>query len=168
MKTAESLAVHCETWVAGFERRLQCAEALIAVLSLTLLLVLSVGEIIARDAFQRVLPGVDTLTRYLVLLVGFLGAVLAGHDRHLKVDLASLWLSDRARDRLTRPVAGISALVCGALSVAAWRFWREEWRYAVGPGRETALLEIIIPAGLLLLSLHFSLRLLAPRTLPRP
>lgn len=93
---------------------------------------------------------------------------MAGQDRHLKVDLASVWLSDRARDRLARPISAFSALVCGTLGVAALHFWREEWRYAVGAGREAALLEIIIPAGLLLLSLHFFLRTLIPRLRPGP
>ncbi len=168
MKAAESLTVNCKAWVAGFDRWLQRAEALMAVVSLTLLLILSVGEIIARDAFQRVIPGADTLTRYLVIWVGFLGAVLAGHDRHLKVDLASLWLSERARDHLARPIAAFSALVCGILSVAALHFWREDWHYASGSGREAVFLQVIIPAGLLLLSLQFSLRFLVPRMPPRP
>lgn len=141
------LLVRLETGMAG--------------LSLLLLILLSLGQIIARNLFDTGLPLADSLTRYLVLYVTFFGAALAADgDRHIKIDVVCAWLSSPWRAHLFRPLQALGALICLELTRAALRFWRDEWRYAADYERWQALLNLIIPVGFGLLCLHFLLGLL--------
>lgn len=131
------------------------AEASLAALSLLSLLLLSLAQIVARNLFHTGLPLADSLTRYLVLYVAMLGAVLATEeDRHIKIDVGTTLLPHFVA-LLHRPFQILSAVVCALLSNAAWHFWREEWQYAATDERWIAALEIILPVGFGLLALHF-------------
>lgn len=141
------LLVRLETGMAG--------------LSLLLLILLSLGQIIARNLFDTGLPLADSLTRYLVLYVTFFGAALAADgDRHIKIDVVCAWLSSPWRAHLFRPLQALGALICLELTRAALRFWRDEWHYAADHERWQALLNLVIPVGFGLLCLHFLLGLL--------
>ncbi|HSH30323.1 MAG TPA: TRAP transporter small permease subunit [Thiohalobacter sp.] len=141
------LLVGFETGMAGF--------------SLLLLVLLTLGQIIARNFFDTGLPAADSLTRHLVLYVTFFGAALAADgDRHIKIDVVCAWLASPWRGRLFRPLQALGALICLLLFQAALRFWRDEWRYAADYERWQALLNLIIPVGFGLLCLHFLLGLL--------
>ena len=121
------------------------------------MLLLSFAQIVARNLFHTGLPLADTLTRYLVLYVAMLGAVLAvAGDRHIKIDIAAALLPGLAR-KLHRVFHLFSAAVCALLTAAAWSFWREEWQFAASDARWTAALELILPLGFALLALHFLL-----------
>ncbi|MHB8474217.1 MAG: TRAP transporter small permease [Gammaproteobacteria bacterium] len=131
------------------------AEASLAALSLLSLLLLSLAQIAARNLFHTGLPLADSLTRYLVLYVAMLGAVLATEeDRHIKIDVGTALLP-RLVTVLQRPFHILSAVVCTLLSSAAWHFWREEWQYAATDEHWIAALEFILPFGFGLLALHF-------------
>lgn len=128
---------------------------MLAALSLLTLLLLSLAQIAARNLFHTGLPVADTLTRYLVLYVAMLGAVVATEgDRHIKIDIATTLLP-RLTKRLHRPFQILSGIACALLSRAAWHFWREEWQYAATGEKWIALLEIILPVGFVLLAIHF-------------
>ena len=136
-------------------------EVYLAAASLFLLLALSLGQIIARNFFHTGLPAADSLARHLVLYVTFFGAVLAVEYRsHIKIDVVTAWLSVTTLNRIFRPIQLICVLVCSFFSVAAARFWYDEWRYATAADQWTALLDLILPIGFLLLSLHFLLGVL--------
>ena len=157
MSTAPPRDLDNEHWAARLERWLLRVETLLAVLSLGALLALSLAAIVARDVFHTAIPDADRLPRYLVLWIGFLGAALSVPGRHITIDVASIWLPERIRRLLARPIALFSAIVCGALGFAAVGFFRMEWQYAFGPQRVSALLDLIIPAGFLLLALHYAI-----------
>lgn len=133
-------------------------ENLFAAFSLLTMLVLAVGQIIARNLFHTGLPVADTLTRYMVLYVMFLGALLAvERHRHIKIDVLRSLIPSAWAHHLYRPVAAVAALVCGLFTQAAMRFWWDEWTFAADYERWQVLTGVIIPAGFLLLALHYSL-----------
>lgn len=141
-------------------------ETGMAGLSLLLLILLSLGQTLARNFFDTGLPVADSLTRYLVLYVTFFGAALAADtDRHIKIDVICAWLASPWRARLFRPLQALGALICLLLFQAALRFWRDEWQYAADHERFLVVLNLIIPVGFGLLCLHFVLGLLLG---PRP
>ncbi len=153
------------TWEAKLEFYLTRTESMIAIAGLVLLLGLSLAEICARNFFHTAIPGADTLDQYLVLWVSFLGAVLMVRERYIKIDMATMWLSDTWRRRLERPIFIFSAVVCGNLFWAAARFWREEWLNTATAEKWITALGIIIPLSFLLLTIHFALRfIIGPRS----
>ncbi len=141
------------------ERALARIEAAVAVAALVAMVLLSVLQILARNLFDTGLPGVDVLLRYLVLVVSFLGAVLAVRDRrHIRLDAAVGLLPEAWKRPLGVGFDLFSALVCGVLTWAAVRYWLEAWRYAEVGRHWLAALSIVLPLSLGLLSLHFLLR----------
>ncbi len=137
-------------------------ETWLAAASLLLLLVLVAAQAVARNLFDTGFASFDQLARYLVLYVMFLGAVLAiERGRHIRIDALNVLLPRRVRRALARPLHLLAALVCGILAQAAVRFWREEWTYAQDPERWLALVELVIPCGFLLLTVHFALSALS-------
>lgn len=124
--------------------------------SLLLLILLTLGQIVARNFFETGLPVADSLTRYLVLYVTFFGAALAtDSDRHIKIDVVCAWLSSRWRDRLFRPLQAVGAIICYILFQSALRFWRDEWQFTADHDRWQVILNLVIPVGFGLLCLHF-------------
>ena len=144
-------------------------ESTIAIAGLVLMLSLSLAEILLRNFFHTAIPGADILTRYLVLWVSFIGAVLAVRERHIKIEVIAIWLPEIWQRRLERQIFLFSAVVCGSISWTATRFWHQEWLH-VPPGEKwIALLGIVIPISFFLLTLHFALRfVIGPRARERP
>ena len=133
-------------------------ESVIASVSLVAILLLSLIEIGARNFLHTGIPGASILIQYLVLWVSFFGAVLAVRGRHIKIDVATLLISEIWRKKLERPIYFFSALVCAALFWAAARFWQSEWIAASHEDQWVAAMGIIFPVCFCLLSLHFALR----------
>ena len=128
---------------------------MLAALSLLTLLLLSLAQIAARNLFHTGLPVADALSRYLVLYVALLGAVVATEGgRHIKIDIATTLLPRLAR-LLHRPFQVLSGIVCALLSLASWHFWRGEMQYAATGEQWIAILEVILPVGFALLAVHF-------------
>ena len=150
---------------AKIEHLLTRTESLASSACLLMILALSLIEIGARNFLHSGIPGASTLIQYLVLWVSFLGAVLAVRERHIKIDVATLWLSEEWRNKLERPIFIFCTLVCGTLFWNASRFWLDEWLSVPNDEKWVAAMGIIIPIGFFLLSLHFILRvIIGPRT----
>ena len=142
-------------------------EEWLAAVSILLLIGLSLTQIVARNVFDAGFPAMDKLARQLVLYVAFLGAALAVTlDRHIRVDIAAHWLSPRWRARLYRPFCLVSALVCALFLDAAIRFLQQTWLFAPAHERWWVLPGVIIPAGYLLLLVHFLLESVIGRGTP--
>lgn len=149
-----------------FQKKLTQLEVILASICLLLLLASSLTQIIARNLFSTGFPAIDTIGRHMVIYIAFFGAVLATEgQRHIKIDVIAAWLSKEWRQQLFRPLHLIGAIICYQLTDAAIRFWIDDWHYAA-PGSEwIAALNIIIPLGFGLLSLHFLLAsILGPAT----
>lgn len=135
-----------------------------AAASLLLALTLALTQIVLRNAAQIGLPWIDHLLRYLVLYVAMFGAALAClRGRHIRLDIVGN-LSVRGAALIARLFNLATAVVCGLLCVAAYRFWMAEWTNA-SPGSEwVAVLAIILPVGFALLAAAFVLRAANPPT----
>ena len=157
------------SWPEQIERVLLRVESLIAGVSLAVILLLSLIEIGARNFLHTGIPNASILIQYLVLWFSFFGAVLAVQGRHIKIDIATLLISETRRKKLERPIYFFSALVCAMLFWAAARFWESEWLAASREDRWVAAMAIIFPVCFGLLSLHFTLcGIIGPRPTKRP
>lgn len=148
-----------------FRRLLTRAETALAGLSLLLLVGLTLAQTVARNLFDTGLPAADAVTRHLVLYILFFGAALAAEgQRHIRIDVVSAWLAQTTLDRLHRPLNALAALVCILFTLAAARFWLDEWAYVSAVERWQTLMNLILPLGFGLLCVHFLLAaLLGPR-----
>jgi TRAP-type C4-dicarboxylate transport system permease small subunit len=153
---------------AKIEQALTRAESLVASACLLTILVLSLIEIGARNFFHTGIPGASTLIQYLVLWVSFLGAVVAVRERHIKIDVATILISEAWRNKLERPIFLFCTLVCGTLCWYAVRFWLDEWSSVSSDEKWIAAMGSIFPVSFCLLSLHFALRvIIGPRSSKR-
>ncbi len=143
-------------------------ETLLAALSLAGILAISLIEIIARNIWHTGIPSASVFIQYLVLWVTFLGAVLAVQGRHIKIDVATVLLSDAMRRKLEIPICGFSALICAILCWAAGRFWISEWQAAAAGERWLAAMALVFPLCFGLLSLHFVLRMFTAPAVSNP
>ena len=113
----------------------------------------------------------DTLLRHLVLWVGFLGAALAAVDRRqFAMDAFVRLLPAGPRRWVRAAVHLVSSAACAFLFSAAWKFVRDERAspstlFSAGGAAVPAwALEVILPAGFLLLLFHTALRALEELT----
>jgi TRAP-type C4-dicarboxylate transport system permease small subunit len=133
-------------------------ELWLAAASLLLLLVLALLQILIRNLFDSGMADADTLTRYLVLYVTFLGAAVAvDRDRHIKIDVCCTMLKPAILKKLYRPLRALAAVVCAFFTDAAVRFWLDSWQFAPDHEHWLVLVGLIIPVGFALLTLQFVL-----------
>ena len=136
-------------------------EKAIMVLFLGLMIVAAFAQIALRNFVGVGLPWSESLVRYLVLWVGFIGASLAAREgRHITIEVIKLRPSAGGR----RYLAAVSELcavgVCTVMTWAAVKFVRDDAQI----GNRTFLdlptwvLETIIPAAFAIMSLRFLLR----------
>ena len=144
--------------IERWEHRLVVAESVIAALSLFLLLLLSLIQILTRNLFDFGFPEIEIINRYLLVICGAMGAVIATAKlRHIKVDAFTTFMSKRLLARLRCPLALFSALVCAVMSYHAGIFVADEWEYIPVNERWTVPFTLIYPLGFGLLTLHFLL-----------
>jgi TRAP-type transport system small permease protein len=153
-----------------FERVLTGIESAIAVAGMAGMTALVLLQVVARNFFDTGYPFADVLLRYLVLLVSFLGAILAtATNRHIRIDVALAWLPPGWGLRCTYGAYIIASSVCAAFTWAAGRFWWSQWEFAQPNEKWVAGMTAIIPIGFALLTLHFLLRLVpSPPTPAKP
>lgn len=143
-------------WVTGLRHAFIRMEKIIAGSALLLLLLLVFGQVLARNLFHTSIPVADVLSRYLVLYVTFFGAVLAiESQRHIKLDVMTIFMKPASIRRLKQPLYLISAALCAVLAWAATRFWYDDWQYIAEHERWSSVLALVTPLGFLLLALHF-------------
>jgi C4-dicarboxylate transporter DctQ subunit len=105
------------------DRFLEKIEGHLIVLILSLMILLSFGQMLLRNFFDMGIIWGDTLLRQWVLWLGFLGASLAvKHEKHISIEvltsLSSLYWK-RIIKAFTRFSAGI---ISGFLTWSAWSF----------------------------------------------
>ena len=133
-------------------------ESAIAAASLLLLLVLSMVQVLARNFFDIGFPDLDVIMRYLILFVSFMGAVLATErNTHIKIDIASAFLSSEFREKLIRPLFFLSALVCLVFCWYSILYSLDEWEFVPVNEKWSVPFALVIPIGFGLLSFHFLL-----------
>jgi len=84
---------------------------LVAVLSL--MIIMSFGQVLLRNFFGTSIEWGDILLRHLVLWLGFLGATIAtGEERHIKVDFLAKFIPPKLQKIFAILTSLFAALVC--------------------------------------------------------
>lgn len=135
-------------------------EKFFAAASLLLLLLLALSQVIMRNLFDLGFSDIDVIARHLVLFITFMGAALASEGNlHIKIDCVSSAITETSRQKLKKPLLAISSTVSAIFFWYALQFWLDEQHYAPDNEQLALYLALILPAGFLILSLHFFLLL---------
>jgi TRAP-type C4-dicarboxylate transport system permease small subunit len=114
-------------WIEKIDTGLAKLEATFIVATLSVMILLSFGQVILRNFFQGGILWADLFLRQAVLWVGFLGASLATREgRHISIEVMAHFLPRRWVPLLARFVQLAAAAVSAALAHAAFRFVRME------------------------------------------
>ena len=98
-------------------------ETVLVTILLTMMILMAFSQIVLRNFFDTGVSWGDSLVRYLVVWVGFIGAAIATReDKHINLDVISRWLTGPASDRVRLIAHFFSAVVCGLLALAAVKF----------------------------------------------
>jgi len=130
------------------------------------------AQIVLRNFTGIGLPWSESLVRYLVLWVGFIGASLAAREgRHITIEVIKLRPTVSGRRYLVAISQFCAVLVCAVMTWAAVKFVRDDAQIATRTFLDlpTWVLETIIPVTFAIMSLRFLLRAIrALRREPAP
>ena len=145
-------------------RLLRAVEDHILVALFAALLLLSIGQILLRNAFAIAIPWVDPLVRHLVMWVGLWGALIATReDRHLKIEALQPVIPAAIAGPLQRLLHAFSALVCSLLCWQSLRFIEQEKSYATKAFQnvEAWMLQLVFPLVFSAMALRYMRRMLS-------
>jgi TRAP-type C4-dicarboxylate transport system permease small subunit len=136
-------------------------ENILLVTLLAAMMLLSVGQIIAREVFETGLFWSGELVRIMVLWLAMIGAVAAcREDRHIRIDAISHLMTARTVSAVRLVVDTFAAVVCATVAWHAWRYIQLEIEF-----EDTVLVDIpawlahiVVPVGFALLSYRFLIR----------
>src|ERR1700677_2865399 len=97
-------------------------EEALAIAAISLMAVLPVGELIARQAGMNGLPGSTVFVQHLTLWVAFLGAGLAAKSDRLIALSANTFLPPRWAGPVRVFASGITAAIAAGLCYASFEF----------------------------------------------
>ena len=136
-------------------------ENILLVTLLGTMMLLSVGQIIAREVFETGLFWSGELVRIMVLWLAMIGAVAAcREDRHIRIDAISHLMSARTVSVVRLVVDTFAAVVCATVAWHAWRYIQLEIEFedTVLVDTPAWLAHIVVPIGFALLSYRFLVR----------
>lgn len=128
------------------------------VAALSVMILLSFGQIVLRNFAHTGVVWGDALLRYLVLWLGLLGAMVATReDNHITIDLIPYFLSGRAKAIVRVFADAFTAAVCVLLTHASITFVRSEMEMGTTAFAKvpTWIAEAILPIALLVITLHY-------------
>lgn len=145
-------------FLGRLDRAGRLLENILLVALLGGMMLLSVGQIIAREVFESGLFWSGEVVRIMVLWLAMIGAVAAcREDRHIRVDAISHLLSDRAVGIARIVVDIFAAIVCAVLAWHAWRYLQIEIEFSetVLEGVPAWMAHVVVPVAFALLSYRF-------------
>ncbi len=121
------------------------------------LLALASAQVLLRIFFKAGIENADSVTRFLVLWIGFLGASLATYkNRHINIDILSQFMNLKGNRPVGAIVNGAAFTVCGFLLTASIFFISDEIAYSSSlMGIPVWVLELALPVTFLFMSLRF-------------
>lgn len=148
------------------ERFLLAAEKGLLIVFVLVMVALSFLQVVLRGAFAGGFLWADTFLRHLVLWLGFIGAaVAAGENKQFAMDAAARAFTGRLKAGLEVLACLFTAAVCAIMAKASWVFLIEEMNtggvlFSIGEDLHAPIwyFEIILPAGFLLLLVHYLLK----------
>ncbi len=146
---------------AALARLDQAGRLVEDVLLVTLLggmMLVAVGQVIAREIFETGFFLAGELVRLMVLWLAMVGSIAACREnRHIRIDAISHLLSDRAVGIVRMLVDTFAAVVCGVIAWNAWRYLQLEIEF-----EDTILIDtpawvahLVVPVAFALLSYRF-------------
>jgi len=146
---------------AALTRLDQAGRLVEDVLLVTLLggmMLVAVGQVIAREIFETGFFLAGELIRLMVLWLAMVGSIAACREnRHIRIDAISHLLSDRAVGIVRMLVDTFAAVVCGVIAWNAWRYLQLEIEF-----EDTVLIDtpawaahVVVPVAFALLSYRF-------------
>ncbi len=146
-----------------FDSLLNRTEETLLVLFLSVMVLLAFMQVVLRNVFAEGILWADILLRHMVLWVGFLGAAIAtSHERHINIDALTRFLSRRIKSAIKVLTNLFAAVICFFLFQASLEFVRNEIELGstVYANIASWYVQVIIPVGYALLTIHFLIRLL--------
>ncbi|HIA08346.1 MAG TPA: TRAP transporter small permease [Chromatiaceae bacterium] len=138
-------------------------ESAIAIGSLLALLLIALGQIIARNLFDSGLIEADVLARHLVLYIVFFGSILAiRRNAHIRIDLLAHWIPPHNQVRATRLLNLFATGICAVLTYAAIKFWLTERIYTPDHEMWVLFVSLVIPIGFCLMTLRYAIQVWRP------
>jgi TRAP-type C4-dicarboxylate transport system permease small subunit len=150
----------------SWSRRLVALENALLSLLLSSMILLAAFQILLRNGFSSGISWADPALRLSVLWVAMLGAMAASRaGRHIRIDVLSYYLTDRAKSISRFITNSFSALICALLAWHAGRLVFYEWAdgTTLFSGFPTWLGAIILPIGFGIMSSRFLLTALLQR-----
>jgi TRAP-type C4-dicarboxylate transport system permease small subunit len=149
-----------QIWERLDEKISRLEKGLITLL-LTMMILMGFFQIVLRNFFDTGITWGDSLVRYLVVWVGFIGAAIATREgKHINIDVVSRWLTGPKSNYIRLISHFFSAVICGLLTLAAIKFIHFEAQMG-----STAFFkipvwvpEIIIPVTFGLMTLRFAVQ----------
>ena len=146
------------TMLGRLDRAGRLIENILLVALLGGMMLLSVGQIIAREIFETGLFWSGEIVRIMVLWVAMIGAVAAcREDRHIRIDAISHLLSGGAAAAARMLVDTFAAAVCAVVAWHSWGYLQLEIEL-----EETVLVDVpawithaVVPIAFALLSYRF-------------
>jgi TRAP-type C4-dicarboxylate transport system permease small subunit len=143
------------------DEKISRVEQVLVTILLTMMILMAFSQIVLRNFFDTGISWGDSLVRYLVVWVGFIGAAIATREgKHINIDVISRWLSGPESNYIRLISHLFSAVVCGLLTLAAVKFILFEAQIG-----STAFFklpvwvpEIVIPVTFGLMTLRFAVR----------
>jgi len=136
-------------------RRVLNLDTRVAAAALALMTLIPLLEILVRPALGKGVENAPVLVQHLGLLLAMLGAVAAERHGHLSTLGSGLGAFGGVRlERVIQHFAkGSAALICGALTLASWRFVASEMEAAqsLAYGLPVWWVQAVMPVGFLLL-----------------
>ena len=107
----------------NLDEKISRVEKILIAALLTAMILLAFSQIVLRNFFSTGIDWGDSLVRYLVVWVGFIGAAVAVREgKHLTIDVLSRGAGG-AGSRIIRSISHfISAVICGVLTWASIKF----------------------------------------------
>jgi TRAP-type C4-dicarboxylate transport system permease small subunit len=148
-------------WLERLDTTVGRLEKALMVFFLGVMILTAFAQIALRNFVGVGLSGSESLVRYLVLWVGFIGASLAVREgRHITIEVFNLRSATAGRSYLTAFSQLCAAAVCLAMTWAAVKFVRDDAQigHRTFLDLPTWILEMIIPVAFAIMSLRFLLR----------
>lgn len=135
-------------------------EDITLVTTLTLMIVLSIGQVALRNVWGSGMAWADPLLRILVLWIALLGAMAATRDRnHISIDVLSKFLPAYLKNPAQLLTLWFTAGICALLAWQGGRLVQMDYLEATAAFASIPawICELIIPFGFGLMSLRFFL-----------
>ena len=148
------------SFLDSLDRTLKKFEYRLIVCLLSLMIILSFGQMVSRNLFHQALVWGDIFLRQLVLWTGFLGANLAvRQNKHISIDVLSSFLPTNLKNKVFTFTRIVTAIISGFLAWAAWSFviFEKESESTLFLDLPVWIFQLILPYSFLIIAFRFLL-----------